>query len=431
MPSKISDRTVERHLNLRLLPVSVLTFGILYSLTGYRGWLVFFLGTAGLWLLALVWLLSMERGLTIERRIHLSWATIGDSVPEQLKLINKSWLPAIWVEITDVSDALDVPLRLVSDVSRHATRTRYLTHSFKRRGLYSLGPTRLRTGDPFGVYTLTLYDQHASTILVTPPTLSVSKFQIASGGWAGDEQLRRGAIEREISDAGIRNYLPGDSLKRINWHASAHFDTLIVRQLEAASSRDWWICIDLDREVQAGIGQDNTLELSIVLAASLALRGLRERRRVGLALAGPNLTWLEPRADPAHRWRIMKTLAMAEAGQRSFRELLAVGWPARIATLILITPSTNPNWVAALNQRTHRGSAVALLVDPTGFGSLIDQSKAASALANLHIPYNFIPRSMLQEAYAAQAKRHQKPNAPTGLGKRYLQAERETWQSMD
>ena len=107
--------------------------------------------------------------------------------------------------------------------------------------------------------------------------------------------IARGYIARNISDAGLRNYVAGDSLKRIHWRASAHVDNLIVRQLETATSRDWWIFVDLDNISQAGIGDHSTLELSIVLAASLALRGLREYRKVGLALAGPHFVRLEPR----------------------------------------------------------------------------------------------------------------------------------------
>jgi uncharacterized protein (DUF58 family) len=431
MRPKNIDRVDERHLNLRLLPVLIGVFGVLYGLTGFRGWLVFFLGTAGLWLLAALWISFLVRGISIERRIHITWATVGDSLHEQIKVINKSWLPAIWLEITDASNTLEIPVRLVSDVAAHAARTRHLSHLCKRRGLYRLGPTRLRTGDPFGVYTLTLHDQHSNTILVTPPILPLSQLKIAPGGWAGDERRRRGAIERDISEAGVRNYIPGDSLRRINWRASAHFDTLMVRQLDAATSRDWWIYVDLDKAVQAGSGQDNTLELSILVAASLAMRGLKERRRVGLALAGPNLARLEPRADPAHRWRILRALALAEPGDLSFADLMTVGQPAKIATVILITPSPNPGWVAAAERRNRSGSLMALIIDPTNFGKPVDQGRVAAALARSRIPYTRIPRSLLEEAYSSLGPRRQKHTPGLEIGKRYLEQGRESWQSVD
>ena len=197
---------------------------------------MFFIGIAGVLLIAVVWIRSMRRNLSAERKIHLAWAMAGKSVPEQLKLINKGWLPVVWVEITDASTTLDTPIRMVSDVAQHSSRTRHLSHLFKRRGVYTLGPTRLRSADPFGIFTLTLYDQHASTILVTPPVLPLTQLKIPTGGISGDERYRRGYIERNISDVGLRNYVAGDSLKRIHWRASAHFDDLIVRQLETATT---------------------------------------------------------------------------------------------------------------------------------------------------------------------------------------------------
>jgi len=430
--SKSSAYKSGRRLNTRVLPAFVFLLAILYGLTRYRGWLVFLIGTASLWLLAFLWVYSLEQGLRIERKIHLAWANVGDSVPEQLMVINKSRFPAVWVEITGENDRWTTPIRLVSDVGPRITRRRHPSHLFKRRGLYTLGPTRLRTGDPFGIYSLTLHDQHSSTILVTPPQLPLTQLKIAPGGWAGDRQRRRSALVREISDAGVRNYVPGDSLRQIHWHASAHHDTLIVRQLEAATSEDWWIFVDLDATVQAGTGQDSTLELSIVLAASLVTRGMKEHRRVGLAMVGPKLTWLEPRSDPAHRWRILRALAMAEAGNRSLADLMTLGQGRAVqtATLIIITPTTNPTWIATARLPGRNSRITTLLVNPGDFDSHQNQSKVINALARSGIPFASIPRSLLEEAYPSLRRDNQKPFVGFQTRKRYLQQGSTTWQQM-
>jgi uncharacterized protein (DUF58 family) len=427
----VTQRKTEIRLNTRLLPILAALFAILYGLTGYRGWLVFFIGTGGAWLLAILWVLSLKRGLSIERNIHLAWATVGESVPERLKVINNSWLPALWLEIIDTSVSLADPVRLVSDVGAHATRWRYPNHQCQRRGLYTLGPTCLRTGDPFGIYALTIYNSHSDSILVTPPLLPLAQLKIAPGGWAGDQRRRRGGLERDIGDSGVRNYLPGDSLRRIHWSASAHNDTLIVRRLEAATSGDWWIFVDLDETAQAGSGQDTTVELAIVLAASLAVRGLKERRRVGLALAGPQLVWLEPRAESAQRWRLLRALATAEPGRHSLAELLAVGRPGRTATMIFITPTADPAWVAVARRGRRNGSMMALLVDPASFGRPVDQASLIRSLAYSSIPYNRMSKALLDEAYASHARSLRTRAGGVETGKRYLQQGIATWQSMD
>ncbi len=424
------QRRRELHLNQPLLPVLAAVFGLLYLLTAYRGWLVFFTGLAGAWLLAWLWVRALGRSLVIERQIHLAWATVGDALPERLKITNTSRFPALWLEILDQSSSLAAPLRLVSDVGGRAMRSRHPSHVCHRRGLYTLGPTVLRSGDPFGIYTLTLHDRHASSVLVTPPLLPLSNLHIQPAGWAGDQQRRRGMLARQISDAGLRDYQAGDSLRRIHWPASARNDRLIVRQLEPASSGDWWIFVDLDARAQAGSGQDSTLELAIVLAASLAVRGLNEHRKVGLALAGPGLEWLEPRAGPAHRWRILRALSMAQEGDRPLAALLSLGRPSQTATRIVITPGSDPSWVAAAGRQHTRG-LTALLVDPTSFGAFRDQRLVVAALAVRGMAHFVIPHALLEDAYPELGPGSGRRAAQADSAKRYLQQGRSLWQSMD
>lgn len=420
----------ELQFNTWLLPFLVAGSGVLYILTTFRGWLIFFIGFAGVWLLALLWVNSLKRNLHLDRKLHLAWATAGDSVQEELKLVNNSWLPAIWVEINDNINPASPSVRMVSDVGANSSRTRYLSHLYKQRGLYTLGPTTLRTGDPFGIYTLTFHEPNTDTILITPPLLPMTQLRIKPGGWAGDQQHQRGALERQISDAGVREYIPGDSLRRIHWHASAHFDSLIVRQLEASASGDWWIFVDLQSTVQAGNDQDSTLELLIVLAASLAVRGLNEHRRVGLAMAGTDLTWIEPSNNPTHRWRILKALAAAEAGDSSLADLISLKNPSRRASLIVITPSTGIRWIAALGKRRNDGR-LALLIDPTEFGAATSQSRVKSVLAFHNIQYRNMPAALLYEAYQSLTQSDFKPDRYSVSGKRYLMQGRSTWQNMD
>jgi uncharacterized protein (DUF58 family) len=418
-------------LNAPLVPVLAAAFSILYAWTGYRGWLAFAIGFGGAWLVAAWWVRSLSRTLSVSRGVHLAWAGVGQSVPEQLEVRNRGGFPATWLELADESDMLAEPFGLVTDVERHGTRRRYPVHLFKRRGLYTLGPTRLRTGDPLGVYTLTIHDHHASTVLVTPPQLALSKLQIGAGGWGGDQARRRGVLVREVSDAGIRDYLPGDSLKRIHWRASAHQDSLMVRQMEAAAAPDWWIVVDLEREAQWGTGQDSTLELSIVLAASLVSRGLRERRRVGMIFAGPDLKWFPPRGDWMQRWRILRALARADAGHRPLADLLAMRPPSQSARFIVVTPSTSRVWVAAAGRSLPHASTSVLLVDPTDFGSDVDQAQVRAALARSRIPFTRMPGSLLKKAYSSSGPAMTERQPGAEYSRRYLRSGAAPWERVD
>jgi len=429
-PSEVKDNQSHLRLNSRLLPLVIFIFAILYIFTGYRGWLIFLFGTVGVWLLGLTWVISLKRHLHVERKLHLAWAMIGDSVQEQLTLVNHSYFPAIWVEITDNSTSLTTPIRLVSDIGPKSSRTRYFSHICQRRGLYTLGPTTLSTGDPFGIYTLTRQESHQDTILVTPPFVQVSHLSIPPGGWTGEQWRSRRALEREISDAGVREYIPGDSLKRIHWSASAHTGDLVVRQLEAFACSDWWIYVDLQADMQAGKDLHSTIELSIVLAASLAVRGLNEHHRVGIIFAGPELVSLEPRADPAHRWRILKALALAGSGEHSLADIITLRHPDQSATLIAITPSTDPKWVAFAG-RYRSQNQVAILIDPTEFGGETSHDRVISALTNQFIPFYMMPASLLMEAYPTLDPGIIRPGSEMPSWKRYIQQGSSAWQNID
>jgi hypothetical protein len=67
-------------------------------------------------------------------------------------------------------------------------------------------------------------------------------------------------------------------------------------------SSDWWIFLDMNQQVQLGTGQDSTEENSIILAASLADRGLSQRHAVGMVANGQHTIW---HLWPQRRWEIL------------------------------------------------------------------------------------------------------------------------------
>jgi hypothetical protein len=74
---------------------------------------------------------------------------------------------------------------------------------------------------------------------------------------------------------------------------------------------------------------------------------------------------------------------------------------------------------------------MALLVDPSDFGSPINPDKVTSALAHSRIPYARMPGSLLEEAYSISVKGARRRISAGGKGKRYLQQGRQSWQNMD
>lgn len=384
------------------VPLAALVFAVFYALSNDRPWLVLSVGLAALWGAAYFWARRLERRLRVEREVDMVWASVGDFIHEIVRVVNDSASPASWVQIVDHSERVLEPYNAVVSVPARSPRTRRLNHRCDRRGLFTLGPTTLLSGDPFGIYSVEIEDPRAHSVLITPPVLALKGVQVPSGGWGDDEERRSSAMHRSAADASVRPYAPGDSLRRVHWRVTARHDELVVRRMESATSGDWWILLDMEGGVQVGEGWDSTLELGIVLAASFAARGLSERRRVGLAFAGSDLVWLEPRSGPSQRWRIMQSLASAEDGDRPLSDLIRLARPesTRSASMIVITPSDRPDWVAALRDRTQRGRALAVLVDRSSFARWEDQSAVVDGLRRAAIPHARFGRQALRAVYA-------------------------------
>ena len=118
----------------------------------------------------------------------------------------------------------------------------------RRRGIFTLGPTTLQTGDPFGFYEVTLEYPGISTMMVMPPILGLPDIDIASAARAGEGRfIAERTPDRSVSAAGVRQYAQGDSLRRIHWPTSARRNELFVRIFDRTPASDWWIFLDMSQ----------------------------------------------------------------------------------------------------------------------------------------------------------------------------------------
>lgn len=366
----------------RLLLVLVLILSVLSIIDDYQGWRFLLMGLGSAWGLSYLWARLLADGLRLRREIRYGWAQVGDQLEERFTVINQSALPGLWVELKDHSNMPGYQIDLVTGVESHS-KSQWRTRGMcTRRGLFTLGPASLHTSDPLGLYLVELHDPSSMTLMVTPPIVPLPQIEVAPGGRAGEGRPRPNAPERTVSAAGVREYTPGDTLRWIHWRTSAHRDELYVRLFDSTPSGDWWIILDAEEGIQVGEGSDSTEEHGVILAASLADRGLRLGRAVGLAAYGNPLVWLPPHEGDGQRWEILRSLALLESGQNSLGELLTGLRPTlgRYTSLVIITANTDGDWLEGLLPLIWQGIVpTVLLLDPEAFGgrgnarSLFDQ----------------------------------------------------------
>jgi hypothetical protein len=140
----------------------------------------------------------------------------------------------------------------------------------------------------------------------------------------------------------------------------------------------------------------STEEYAVVIAASLAQYFLDLERVLGFAAYVPHREVYQPERGARQMTHIMETLAVARSlSNRTLQEMLALEAPgfARGTTLILITSSLDPAWVAEAQVLMRRGiRPMCVLIDPASFGSPYTSDEIQGALHLARIPVIVIRR---------------------------------------
>jgi uncharacterized protein (DUF58 family) len=385
-------------LNSKLLPVLVGLLLVMQLIDPSRVWSTLLVGLGGAWLFSYYWARVLSKNLSLRREMRFGWAQVGDRLEERFTIVNPGSLPAIWIELEDHSNLPDYFPNRVTGVGSQSKNTWRIEGVCTRRGLFNIGPTSLRTGDPLGLYSVYLHDPASVSVMVMPPVVPLPLIEVAPAGRSGEGRPRPNAPEPTVSVATVRPYQSGDALRWIHWRTSARKDDLFVKLFDNTPSSDWWILLDMDKRVQVGEGRDSTQEHSVVLAASLADRGLNLNHAVGLVAGGESLVWLSPREGSERRWEILRALALVTSGEYSLAELLVRMKPAigQRASLVIITPNLSGDWLASLLPFIWRGSVpTVLLLDPVSFGGEPGAAGLLAALTDLGIARYVIRRELL------------------------------------
>jgi uncharacterized protein (DUF58 family) len=254
-----------------------------------------------------------------------------------------------------------------------------------RRGLFSMGPPTVVTGDPFGLFRLTRRFGYRQRILVYPRAVELPNFYVPPAQLPGEGRFRRRTHYVTPNASGVRQYQYGDSFNRIHWPTTVRTNELMVKLFEMDPASDIWVVLDLERQVHVGSGDDSTEEYAVRIAASVARYFLMANRSVGYLGLGRTFDLEEAERGARHYMRILEHLALAGAeGDSPLADLLATEARrfGRHTTVVVITPSTNESWVLSLQSLAQRGVKVAaVLLEPSTFGSPDNSLLVFGALA--------------------------------------------------
>jgi uncharacterized protein (DUF58 family) len=232
----------------------------------------------------------------------------------------------------------------------------------KRWGGYPAGAVSCRARDRFGLIKYELRTLPLAPLRVFPrlETLKALIDPVEVQASAGNRVSR--ATGEGIEFADVRPFAPGDRLRRINWHATAHRGALYVSERHPERNAD--VILFLDTYADAGPHADGTLARTVRAAASLAAAYLAGRDRVGVIGFGGVLHGLRPGLGTAQLYRILDALIGSEV-VFSYAQKNVDFVPRRLlppkALVIAITPLIDERSIRALLGLRARGFDLALL----------------------------------------------------------------------
>ena len=102
------------------------------------------------------------------------------------------------------------------------------------------------------------------------------------------EGIESGAFNSKFRGGGIefsevREYIPGDDVKRIDWNVSARYDTLFVKEFVEENELNIYLILDLSESNNFGF-KKSKLDLSFEVAVSLMFLALKNNDRLGLGI---------------------------------------------------------------------------------------------------------------------------------------------------
>ena len=242
--------------------------------------------------------------MTYERHFSQGRAFFGEEIELTVAVSNRKLLPLAWLEVED-DLPLDLPLVSGQLAVSHKVRRGTLLNLFAlrpyervrrryrlrcaARGYHAFGPAVVRSGDLFGFARREATLPAEDYLLVYPRVLPLVRLGLPAADPFGDRGLRRWLFEDPLRTVGVREYVPGDSPRRIHWAATARLGELQVKVYEPTTTYRLVVVLNLNTfgEFWWWLGFDRqALELAVTVAASVAAWAVEHGYQVGLLANG-------------------------------------------------------------------------------------------------------------------------------------------------
>lgn len=282
-----------------------------------------------------------NRNLKVEAEFKNTEIFEGESTEIIETLKNNKWLPVWWINMqipisrylifTEEEELKPRPKE--SSRKDFYTLLSYekVTQNIKitalRRGYYKIDEFSIGSGDLFSQSRFLQQLKGNTSLCVYPRIIDTPMLNIFLNKLSGEVLTKRHIIEDPFTFRGIRDYTVYDSLKLVNWNATARTGDMKVNQYDYTISQETMIILNTERFNQWD--NDVLLEESIRLAASISADFIKNGVQVGikansLELSAAQEVDFKPRSGSAQLYLILDVLAKLQSDKitRDIKDIL-------------------------------------------------------------------------------------------------------------
>lgn len=376
------------------LTLGLLLLGIILSSGPLIGLSVFVMAAG---FLAQFWSKRALDRVTYSRVIPENRAFQGERIQMTLRLVNDKMLPVPWIEVRDTVPEASItgdeqtsgsgaPGYVNTIRSTHLSWYERINWPFElkavTRGHYRVGPARLTTGDAFGFNPVDREEEAYDHFIVYPRVYELPELGLPAERPFGERKGRQRIFEDPGRFAGVRDYQPGDSMRRIDWKASARRQSLQSRVYEPSATMHLLLAVNVDTMTASWQGfQPELLERVLSAAASVGRHAFEAGYAIGLVANGSYPDSDRPMRVPVGRnsdqlGRVLEALAVIHPLTMASLETIIDSEAARFpygATLVCVTSRMDEPLAGSLLRIGGAGHTVTVVSIAEGEDEFSDQ----------------------------------------------------------
>lgn len=306
---------------------------------------------------------SIELIEVVEQRgkLPLPWLTLKFQISRDIHLPDSSN-----ASVTDYYNREDI-----FSIKRDQKITRRLPAICAKRGFHRVHSVDLLSTDMLMAKKLVWNIGGKSHVTVYPKMTDIPELHHRVRSIMGDFVVRTALNQDPFFFKGLRDYVPGDSVRHVNWRATARTDELVVNEFDYTSSKYATVWLNIDNDYNWI--DHNIHEESIRIAASLIDTLIADGIPVGLRSNAADIVtgdriFLSPGNSPEHCDNCMTALARIQLEKDPppllgyFDEL--TGAKSSDELIIIISSYQSPELIEKLRQLEQMSDRDVLWIKP-------------------------------------------------------------------